>query len=205
MYVGRVDGVGVYIVLCEAPWLHIFIYSHDTSTPSTHEEYSFRLANLLLLAVHFIFFWYDSAIIWPHSMIECLCIQNTLTHRYPVGELGETQMNVITLYIFLCMRVSMSVCVGVLPVLAACRCPFVISNLCQWGFQASYWVEWTDQSVCNSPSTICQSLNSPLLWSCTQNEGLCLLPFYLKSTPSDSVLFLATVQSLRLGFRENTM
>lgn len=83
------------------------------------------------------------------------------------------------------MRVNVSVCVGVsvLPVLAACRRPFVISSLCQWEFQASHWADWTEQSVCNSPSTICRSLNSPLLWSRTQNEGLLLLPFYLKAPP----------------------
>lgn len=81
------------------------------------------------------------------------------------------------------MQVHLSVWVGVgmHPMLAVCRCPFVISNMCQWRFQTSYWADWTDQRVCNSPSTICCSLNSPLLWCCTQNEGLCLLPFYLKA------------------------
>ncbi len=87
-------------------------------------------------------------------------------------------------FILLFMRASMSVCVGVgvLPVLAACRCPFVISSLCQWEFQASHWADWIDQSVCNSPSTICRPPNSPLLWSCTDNEGLLFLRFYLKAS-----------------------
>lgn len=55
MRVGGVDGEGVYVVLREAPAIsYIFIHSHDTSARSTREKYSFRPANLLLLAVHFL-------------------------------------------------------------------------------------------------------------------------------------------------------
>lgn len=55
----------------------------------------------------------------------------------------------------------------------------VVSSLCQWGFQASYWADSTDSSVCNSPSTIFCFLNSPLLL--VLSEGLCLLPFTWKN------------------------
>lgn len=34
--VGGEDGMGVYMILCEALWLHIFTYSHDTFSPWTH-------------------------------------------------------------------------------------------------------------------------------------------------------------------------
>ena len=75
---------------------------------------------------------------------------------------------------------------ALLPLLAACGCPLVISNLCQRGFQASHWASRTDQSVCNSPSTFSKPTSPLVLHS---EWRIMLITILVKSTPSDLELF----------------